>query len=70
MNLEHPITEADLIKKLALEKMSPHDKWNEVLRLREAAWQLKRAFVREQHPDWTPDQVENAVSKIFLYATT
>ena len=53
-----------------LQRISPQEKWNEVLRLREAAWQLKVAFVKSQHPNWKQERVHAEVKKIFLYATT
>ena len=58
------------IKQEIIEKMSPQEKWNEVLRLRETAWQLKVAFLKAQNPNWTDEQIKEKVKKIFLYATT
>ena len=51
-------------------KMSASQKWTEVSRLREIAWQLKTAAIRSKHPDWTSSAVEAAVRKVFLYAVT
>ena len=51
-------------------KMSPAQKWDEVCRLREAAWSLKKAAVCMKNPDWSDEQIETEVKKIFLYATT
>jgi hypothetical protein len=49
---------------------TPAQKWAEVVKLREMAWELKRAMIRQSHPDWSDKQVEDAVRKIFLYAVT
>ena len=51
-------------------KMSFARKWEEVCRLRETAWKLKAAGIRNQHPNWNEREVEAEVRKIFLYATT
>lgn len=49
---------------------TPAQKWEEAVKLRELAWELKTAMVRSNHPDWSPEQVHDTVRKIFLYATT
>jgi hypothetical protein len=51
-------------------KMSPAQKWEEVCKLRAIAWMLKRAAVKERHPEWSAEEIENEVRKIFLYAVT
>ncbi|MBN8536572.1 MAG: hypothetical protein J0M15_05930 [Deltaproteobacteria bacterium] len=51
-------------------KMSYAQKWKEFHKLREAAWVLKTAGIRAIHPDWSEEQVQAEVRKIFLYATT
>jgi hypothetical protein len=49
---------------------TPAQKWEEAVKLREMAWELKTAMVRSNHPDWSSEQVYSAVREIFLYATT
>lgn len=51
-------------------KMSPADKWREFVKMRQFAWDLKSAAVKEQHPEWSDEQVEVKVREIFLYAST
>ncbi len=51
-------------------QMTPLMKWNEFIRLREMAWHLKTASVRQQHPEWTEVEVDDEVKRIFLYAVT
>ncbi len=50
--------------------MTPAEKWTEFCRLRELAWALKKAGLKAQNPDWTDQELEEAVRKIFLYAST
>ncbi|NUM88685.1 MAG: hypothetical protein HUU37_05735 [Bdellovibrionales bacterium] len=50
--------------------MSPARKWEEWNRLRDAAWRLKAAGIRACHADWSDQEVENAVRRIFLHAVT
>jgi hypothetical protein len=61
---------ADKIQSEIYAKMSFAEKWEEVCKLREAAWKLKAAGLKAQHPDWTEEEIEAEVKKIFLYATT
>lgn len=51
-------------------KMSPAEKWQEAFRLMQAARELKRAFFKNRHPEWSEEQVEDEVRRIFLYAST
>lgn len=34
------------------------------------AWKLKAAGLRDQHPDWTEEQIDDGVREIFLHART
>jgi hypothetical protein len=65
MNKEPIVPEKSRYKHL-----SPAQKWAQAVKLRETAWNLKIAIVQQNHPDWSREQVENAVREIFLYATT
>lgn len=60
----------DDIQNQIFSKMSFSEKWKAALQLREVAWAMKAAGVRSFHPDWSEQQVQEAVKKIFLYATT
>lgn len=50
--------------------MPYHEKWQQALLLRQTAWTMKRAYLTDRHPDWTSEQVEAELRKIFLYAST
>jgi hypothetical protein len=56
------VVEHELIRLRAMtasEKVAVmHSLWHQ-------AWALKRAGVRGQHPDWSPEQVESEVREIF-----
>jgi len=49
---------------------TPAQKWAEAVKLRQMAWDLKTAYIRHIHPEWSDEQVKDAVREIFLYATT
>ncbi len=66
----HHSETADQIYTQGLSKMSYAEKWEVVGQLRETAWRLKAARIQTQHPEWNESQVQAAVRKIFLYATT
>lgn len=59
------------LKRIAIyANMTPLQKWQEALKLMAAARNMKRAFLSAEHPDWTSDQVETELRRIFLYAST
>jgi Rv0078B-related antitoxin len=51
-----------------LQAMSLAQKLRAAERLYYSARQLKAAALRAEHPDWTDEQVRQAVREIFLYA--
>lgn len=54
----------------ALKKMPPAQKWAVASRLYRTAYDLKRAWIEKQHPDWPADRIQQEVRKIFLHART
>jgi hypothetical protein len=63
-------SDADKIHRDIYRNMSHAQKWQEFLKIRKAAWELKAAGLRHNHPDWTEEQIQEKVREIFLYATT
>ena len=59
----------NLLQNEVYKKMSYAERWGQAVKLREMAWMIKKASVREKHPDWNEDQVQKEVSEIFLYAS-
>jgi len=51
-----------------LRAMTPAQKVNAAARLYWGARELKAAWFRSQHPDWTDEQIQKAVRDAFLYA--
>jgi len=62
------MTEADKIQIDIYRKMTPGQKWQAARDLYWSARRLKAAWLRQIHPDWTEEQVQNEVREIFLYA--
>jgi len=62
--------EASKIQSEIYRKMTPAQKFEEVHKMRETAWNLKAAGLRAIHPNWTEKEVQETTRKIFLYATT
>jgi hypothetical protein len=52
------------------QSMTPARKLQLALRLHESARRLKTSALRQQHPDWTEEQISRKVREIFLYART
>jgi len=50
--------------------MSPEQKLQIALDLYRSAWELKTAWLQQQHPDWDGEKVQKKVREIFLYAST
>lgn len=52
----------------AYRAMSFSDKLAAVSRLYSQAWNMKKAWLKSQHPDWSEQRVTAETRKIFLYA--
>lgn len=53
----------------AFRRMTPAQKLALAARLRREAWDLKAAALRQRHPDWTEEQIQQKVRDVFLHAT-
>jgi len=51
-------------------KMTPEQKLKAAMRLYWSARRLKTAWIRQQHPEWTKEQVEQTVKEAFVNART
>ena len=60
----------DEIQKEIFRKMTGGQKLKLAMRLYWSARRLKAAGLRQQHPDWTEDQVQKEVTEIFKNART
>ena len=58
----------DDIQKEIFRKMTGGQKLKLSMRLYWSARRLKAAWLRQQHPDWTEEQVQNEVTEIFKHA--
>ncbi len=62
--------EALRIQDELIRAMSPEQKLMHSQRLREFAWELKAAWIRDRNPGLPEDEVQQRVRKIFLDAGT
>ncbi len=53
-----------------LRRMSGQEKLRAAAALYWGARRLKATRLRQQHPDWTEEQIQQRVKEIFLYAVT
>ena len=53
-----------------LKKMSPQQKLQAALNLYYSARKLKAAWLRQNHPEWSEEQIEQAVTEVFANART
>ena len=61
-------SEALRVRSDIFRRMSPAQKYQQLLDLQVLARDLKRAGVRTAHPQWSTSQIEKAVAEAFLYA--
>ena len=59
------VAEADRIQREIIRKMTPAQKFAIARELYDTAWEIKRAALRQQHPDWSEEQVLARVKRIF-----
>ena len=60
----HPI-QVEIFK-----SMPPEKKLDVFLQLYHSARALKKAALKQMHPDWSEEELENELRMIFLYART
>jgi len=48
-------------------QMTPGERWTAARDLYWSVRRLKEAFIRQQHPDWSNDQVAAAVREVFSH---
>jgi len=54
----------------AFRRMPPERRLALAERLYWSARRMKAAWLRQQHPDWVPEQIDAEVRRIFLHART
>jgi len=59
------VAEADRIQREIIRKMTPAQKFAIAGELYKTAWEIKRAALRQQHPNWSEEQVLARVRRIF-----
>ena len=65
MTIKPHVAEADRIQSEIIRKMTPAQKFAIAGELYKTAWEVKRAALRQQHPDWSEEQVLTRVRRIF-----
>jgi hypothetical protein len=49
-------------------RLTPEQKLDIAIRLYDSARELKAAWLRTRHPDWSETEIQHAVRECFLYA--
>ena len=52
------------------QSMTPAQKLDVSVKLYHSTRALKAAAIKEQHPDWSEEEIKKKVNEIFLYART
>lgn len=63
--MKQHVADAERIQREIIRNMTPAQKFAIARGLYDTAWEIKRAALRKQHPDWTDDQVLARVRRIF-----
>jgi hypothetical protein len=50
--------------------MTPLQRWEQAVKLREMAWAIRLACLKKKHPEWSPAELDAAVREFFLTAST
>jgi hypothetical protein len=50
--------------------MTPAQKLDISIKLYQSAKALKKAAIKQQHPEWSEEKIKKLVNEIFLYART
>ena len=53
----------------AFKRMSYAEKWRVITEMNLQAREWKRAALRQLHPDWTEQQIDQKVRELFLYGS-
>jgi hypothetical protein len=53
-----------------LAAMTPEERLRQAFALRQMAWNLKAAWIRQTQPELSEEQVQDVVRRAFLYART
>jgi len=56
------------VQREILKKMMPSQKLHLAMRLYYSAWELKSAWLRHLHKDWSDEQIRQEVKRIFTNA--
>jgi len=62
------LAESQAVQDKIYRSMSPAEKLRTSMRMYWSARELKAGWIRQQHPDWTGQRVEEAVREAFLNA--
>ena len=65
-----PFDEAEWMQIRLFRAMTPYQRWERALALRETAWSLTAAGMKMRHPQWTESEIEAAVRAHFAHAST
>ena len=62
------LREAEAVRRRILRAMTPAQRLDAAMDMYWVAHEQKTSAVRRRHPDWSPEQVRQAVREAFLYA--
>ncbi len=52
----------------ALRKLTPQQRWETARKLYWSARDLRASVLRSQHPEWSEDDIQAEVKRLFMYA--
>ena len=67
--VQQNINQCDDVVDKTIRNYTPAQKWQQAVKLRELAWNMKYAFVKSNNPTWSEEQIKNEVKEIFLNAS-
>ena len=65
-----PLTDSEWRQIEIYRSMTPFQRWEQAVRLREMAGGIRKMALRRSHSDWTETELDEAVRDFFVHATT
>lgn len=65
-----PFNDAEIRQLDLYRSMTPFQRWEQAVKLREMAWGIRLMSLKRKHPEWTPAELDSAVREFFVHATT
>ena len=64
------LTEAELRQVEIFRSMTPFQRWERAIKLRQMVGEIRKMSLKADHPGWSEEKLEEAVRDFFIHAST